>query len=91
MTIHWSVPLLIELLPPNLKGRLDEAYNDPSREPTESDAMHIFNLESGALLKAVPMPRCLRVSRRKLRKLAAEGIEVQVCVLFPGYVIKDLR
>lgn len=59
---------------------MNEAQNDSARALTERDVMQIWNLESGGLLKEVPMPRCLRVSRRKMRGLVSCGVEIQVCV-----------
>lgn len=78
MSIHWSRPLLAELLPAELLARLPEAQVDPSFNEPYSVAFH--NGGTGAFLMAMPMPgNAVRVSRRRMRKLCAEGIEVQVC------------
>jgi hypothetical protein len=43
--------------------------------------MHLFNIYSGldgTVLKALPLPKTIRVSRRKIRALFNQGIDVQV-------------
>ena len=41
--------------------------------------MKVYNGLDGSLLKALPLPRTIRVSRRKLRTLCSQGIDVKVC------------
>jgi hypothetical protein len=79
MGIHWSLPQLESLLPPDLKGRLKEAQNDPFLDAPDQDVMKVYNGLDGSLLKALPLPRTIRVSRRKLRTLCSQGIDVKVC------------
>jgi hypothetical protein len=79
MGIHWSLPQLESLLPPELKARLKEAQNDPFLEAPDQDVMKVYNCLDESLLKALPLPRTIRVSRRKLRTLCLQGIDVKVC------------
>ncbi|KAI9857757.1 MAG: hypothetical protein M1824_004713 [Vezdaea acicularis] len=77
MGIHWSLPLLEKLLPADLFSRLRETQNDPFYEPQDSDLLQMYSGKSGEVLKALPMGKIIRVSRRKLRKFLTEGIDVQ--------------
>lgn len=74
--IHWSIPILENLLPVNLSNRLFEAQCN-SRLVTGSDhTIELHNTESGDVLKTIPTPNLKRVSRKKLRALCGEDIEV---------------
>lgn len=77
MGIHWSLPQLEALLPPDLRPRLKEAYNDSFLEVPDQDEMRIFNGLDGTILKALPIPRTIRVSRRKMRAFCSQGIDVK--------------
>lgn len=78
MGIHWALPQLESLLPPDLKERLKEAQNDPFFDPPDQDVMTIHNGLDGSILKALPIPRTIRVSRRKMRAFCTQGIDVKV-------------
>lgn len=77
MGIHWSLPQLEALLPPDLRIRLKETQNDPFLDAEEQDEMRIYNGLDGTILKALPIPRTIRVSRRKLRSFCSQGIDVK--------------
>jgi hypothetical protein len=79
MGIHWSLPQLEALLPPDLRVRLKEAQNDPFLDAPEKDDMKIFNGLDGTILKALPIPRTIRVSRRKMRTFCSQNIDVKAC------------
>jgi hypothetical protein len=79
MGIHWALPQLEALLPPDLAVRLKEAQNDPFWEAPEKDTFKIYNGLDGEVLKALPLPRTIRVSRRKMRAFCSQGIDVKVC------------
>jgi hypothetical protein len=79
MGIHWSLPLLEALLPPDLRVRLKEAQNDPFMVAKDQDEMRIYNGLDGTILKALPIPRTIRVSRRKMRAFCSQGIDVKAC------------
>jgi hypothetical protein len=78
MGVHWALPQLETLLPPELKTRLKEAQNDPFFDPPERDVFKIYNGVDGTVLKALPIHKTQRFSRRKLRAFCSQGIEVQV-------------
>jgi hypothetical protein len=78
MAIHWSLPLLEALLPSELGSKLKDAQNDPFWDVTEEDLFKIYNGLDGTVLKALPLPRIVRVSRRKMRALCSQGIDVRV-------------
>jgi hypothetical protein len=85
MGVHWSLPQLEALLPPDLTARLKEAQNDPFWDPPERDFFNMYNGLDGTLIKALPIPKTVRFSRRKLRALCSQGIDVQV------YIIKQVE
>src|ERR1700710_973629 len=76
MGVHWALPHLQSLLPPEIWSRLNTAQPDPSREAKPTDMLEFFNGETGELLKAVPTGGMRRFSRGKLRALCSEDIEV---------------
>lgn len=92
MGIHWSLKNLEKLLPQHLRERLiREASVDPSLDPGvyPNNTMRIYEGLEGKLVKEVGVRgedggegRLLRVSRRKLRALCAEGIDVKVSSFF---------
>lgn len=79
MGIHWSLPQLEALLPPDLRVRLKEAQNDPFLDAPDQDDMKLYNGLDGTILKALPIPRTIRVSRRKMRAFCSQGIDVKAC------------
>jgi len=79
MGIHWSLPQLEALLPTELKDRLKEAQNDPFWDAPEKDVFTLYHGLDGTVLKALPIPRMIRVSRRKMRAFCSQGIDVKVC------------
>ncbi|KAK3691205.1 hypothetical protein LTR37_018793 [Vermiconidia calcicola] len=90
MGIHWSLPLLERLLPPRLASRIaTDASVDPSLnydEPPNNGA-YIYDGVTGEVLKDLTPPtgRIVRVSRRKLRALCSECIDIK-----HGHVLQDV-
>ena len=78
MGIHWSLPLLKKHLPDELWNRLPEAQNDPNYVTSEDDVFKIFNSGTGDILKTLPALGSRRFSRRKLRALLTDGLDVKV-------------
>jgi hypothetical protein len=81
MSIHWSRPLLDQLLPDDLIARLREAQNDPSFSSTNGFEVGFYNGKTGEHLKDQPMANAIRVSRRKMRAFCAQGIDIEVSTL----------
>lgn len=77
MGIHWAIPMLKNLLPEDLFARLNEAQNDPSLKPQPQDVFRMYDGRSGEILKELPVPGMIRVSRRKMRAFCSQRIDVQ--------------
>ncbi|KAF7198270.1 FAD-dependent monooxygenase phnB [Pseudocercospora fuligena] len=79
MALHWSIPMLKSLLPPDLASRFEsEASVDPSLDYTKypNNSVPIYDGLTGEVVREIDSAG-VRVSRRKLRTLLAEGIEIQ--------------
>lgn len=70
--------MLDEVLPQNLADRLSTAANDPYFPLPDPGHLPTFNGATGEKIKDIPLLRMMRCSRRKLRALCAEGIDVKV-------------
>ncbi|KAL7799180.1 hypothetical protein V8C37DRAFT_407538 [Trichoderma ceciliae] len=82
LTLHWSLPALQSLLPPSLAGRIcDESSVDRWADRRgEASRFPFFNLDSGELKTQTPgavKSARIRVTRERLRKLLAEGIDIE--------------
>lgn len=82
LTLQWSLPAIHQLLPKHLLERFPTTFVD--REGVENGAVGTFPFfdlstgkEVGRSPKAGPDLR-VRVTREKLRRLFADGIDVQV-------------
>lgn len=80
MSIHWSRPLLKELLPEHLLGKIGDAQVDPTYDTSNPKgyAVPFYNGKTGDHIVDIPMVNAIRVSRRKMRALCSEGINIQV-------------
>ena len=78
MGIHWALSQLESILPEDLTDRLSEAQNDPFFETRETDTLPIFNGKTGEIMRALPVARTIRVSRRKMRTFCSQGLDIQV-------------
>ena len=82
LTLHWSLPALRELLPDDLLSHLPDTYVDRAAvERGEDSAFPFFDLSTGEKKGEVPRNgehERIRVSREKLRRLLATGIDIQV-------------
>ncbi len=81
MSIHWSRPLLKTLLPDNLLDKIRDAQVDPTYDTSNPKgyAVPFYNGKTGEHIVDIPMVNAIRVSRRKMRALCAEGINIEVC------------
>ena len=70
------MPYLEELLPPELFARLHQAQPDPTYRRA-NETIELRNSGTGDLLKEILVPGMKRISRKKLRSLCGEGIDVQ--------------
>lgn len=80
MSLHWGTGPIQSVLPPKLQARIKEAANDPFYDPPDNGlTLPQYAGHSGELLNITQMPKgSLRVTRKKLRELFNEGIEIQV-------------
>lgn len=65
------------LLGPELRGRIREVWSDPTIPENSFYELPIYAGHTGELLGKTP-DRSMRVTRRKMRKLFSEGIDIQV-------------
>lgn len=82
MGMHWGLPLLESLLPPHLARRIPtDGAVDGSLDYSIpiNNGSYIFDGVSGEILKDLTPPsgRIIRVSRRKIRALCREEIDVK--------------
>ena len=80
MTLHWGANHFEECLPQSLIDRLQSIHVDPYFVPPPgcSDAVPVYNGKTGDLLIEITGDKPNRVSRRKMRMLFAEGLDIQV-------------
>ena len=85
MALHWSLPMLEKLLPQHLADRLPiDSVPDPSLNYSEypNNVTSVYDGPSGKLIREIVSDgKFLRVSRRKLRSLCREEVDVQVSIL----------
>ncbi|TFK95355.1 hypothetical protein BDV98DRAFT_598673 [Pterulicium gracile] len=79
MGIYWSRPLLEKILPPDLFARICEATADPTLDPSdpENRVIPVHNGETGVWMHDIELDWLLRLSRKKVRALMSEGVDVQ--------------
>jgi hypothetical protein len=73
---HYGSEAIAKVLPPELCDRNKETWCDPFY-PETGYAIEIYNGQSGVMIGRTP-GLSIRVSRRKLRKLFSEGIDIKV-------------
>lgn len=83
MALHWSMPLLEDLLPQELRERLMEIHVDPSFIIPEKDELKVFDGTSGEVIKKLSLPQgTMRAQRRRMRAFCSVGIDVNVGNLY---------
>lgn len=78
MSLHWGAEFLSKALPPELQARLPEIDTDPHHDTTKDPGFIQCNGETAEMILMMKgmLPR--RVSRRKLKALMSEGLDIQV-------------
>lgn len=90
MTLHWGSSHIASCLPEDLAARFSEAYADPSLKPDAETGLPIHNGKTGDLIMLMGAEKPMRVSRKKMRNLFSEGIDVQYGKkVVRAYVIED--
>lgn len=83
LTFQWALPILRDLLPPDIFARLEEAsINRDATSKGDMGHYHFFDLRSGVDLYDLPAGARIRVSRGKLRSILATDVHVEVGVQF---------
>jgi 2-polyprenyl-6-methoxyphenol hydroxylase-like FAD-dependent oxidoreductase len=76
MTLHWGSSHIAACLPPSLISRFPEAYADPTQHPDAVTGLPIYNGQTGEKIMEMAADKPCRVSRKKMRNLFSEGIDV---------------
>ncbi|PVH70761.1 FAD/NAD(P)-binding domain-containing protein [Cadophora sp. DSE1049] len=76
LNLHSASSDLKKLLTPGLYSRLREAYTDPNHIWKELEYTPWYNSKTGEVIHRVPRTDTINISRRRMRKLCGEGIEV---------------
>ena len=77
MTLHWGASHIASCLPEDLAARFHESYADPSLTLDAVTGLPIYNGKTGDLILEMGAEKPMRVSRKKMRNLFCEGIDVQ--------------
>ncbi|KAK3950731.1 hypothetical protein QBC32DRAFT_8526 [Pseudoneurospora amorphoporcata] len=76
--IHWALPLFSSLLPPSIFANFDRAICNPHLDFDEwAETLPMYNGETGDLMFKSAVPGSRRITRRGLREVLAEGLEIQ--------------
>ncbi|RYO89373.1 hypothetical protein DL762_003264 [Monosporascus cannonballus] len=90
MILHWALPLAMKLLPEHLAVQLKERASVDSSldfDVYPNNILRFYNGVDGAILAELPIKnRCIRVARKKLRALCADGVEIKY-----GHILKAVR
>ena len=76
-SLHWAVPTLRSLIPPELFARIESTQVDSSEPVPDAEILKMVNGETGELLRAIPIPKSYRMRRSKLRALLSDGVDIR--------------
>jgi flavin-dependent dehydrogenase len=78
MLVHWAMPVFAKLVPKHILANLSEALCNPYLDfNSEVESLPCYNGITGNLLFSSPTPGARRVSRRLLRRLLAQGVDIR--------------
>ncbi|RDW56591.1 hypothetical protein BP5796_13056 [Coleophoma crateriformis] len=77
MAVHWSLPMLEELLPEDLRKRVLTTQPDPEHVVNMDDKTKFYHGVTGEVLTELPSHGARRMKRRALGELCSEGIDIQ--------------
>ncbi|CAK7234881.1 hypothetical protein SCUCBS95973_009083 [Sporothrix curviconia] len=78
IVLHWALPVMQALLPGEVAAKLPRAVCNPNLEfDANTESFPVYNGVTGDLMFASPMPGSRRISRQRLRRLLAEGLDIQ--------------
>lgn len=78
MSLHWGGEFLTKALPPDLQGRSDEINTDPKHDTTNDPGFINCNGETAEMILMMAGMKPRRVSRRKLKTLMSEQLDIEV-------------
>ena len=83
--IHWALPLLEEMLSPEVFARMNECYTDPTHVISDDFLSQptIYHGATGEILKASSPAKVPRVSRYKMRQWLLRGLPERSIQVFP--------
>ncbi len=78
IVLHWALPVMQALLPEGVAAKFPRAICNPGLDfDAHTESFPIYNGVTGDLIFASPMPGSRRISRQRLRKVLAEGLDIQ--------------
>ena len=89
LALNYATHDLETLLPPNLYSRLREAYTDPHHDYTDMNYTPMYNSGTGEKIHEMVHEDIIMVSRRRMRKLCSEGIDVRYGTAFQDATFED--
>ncbi|KAG9186309.1 hypothetical protein G6011_02865 [Alternaria panax] len=88
MTLHWGSSHIASCLPSELADRFHEAFADPTQDPASVTGLPIYNGKTGEFIIEMAAEKPCRVSRRKMRSLFSEGLDIQYGKKFASAAVK---
>ncbi|KZT23568.1 putative monooxygenase [Neolentinus lepideus HHB14362 ss-1] len=89
MSLHWSYPMLTDLLTDDLMEQFKSTQTDPSYDTPAEGVLPVCNAETGELMMVVPTKRIYRISRAKLRKLCSTRVDIRYRTGVSGILMAD--
>ncbi|CCC13402.1 unnamed protein product [Sordaria macrospora k-hell] len=76
--LHWALPIFSSLLPPSIFANFDSAISNPHLEFDDwAETLPMYNGETGDLIFKSAVPGSRRITRRGLREVLSEGLDIQ--------------
>jgi 2-polyprenyl-6-methoxyphenol hydroxylase-like FAD-dependent oxidoreductase len=89
MTLHWGSSHIASCLPSELASRFHEAFADPTQDPASAPGLPIYNGKTGEFIMEIAAEKPCRVSRKKMRNLFSEGLDIQYGKKFASTVVEE--
>ena len=78
MLVHWAMPVFAKLVPKHILASLNEAFCNPHLDfNSEVECLPCYSGITGDLLFSSATPGARRVSRRLLRSLLLQGVDIR--------------
>jgi 2-polyprenyl-6-methoxyphenol hydroxylase-like FAD-dependent oxidoreductase len=89
LTIHWALPALKSLIPPELFARFDTIQVDPEQGRKDTGRFVLLNIETLELVYVIPPAERQRIRRLGFRELLAEGVDINWGNAVTGFELKE--